>query len=102
VWETDGVKAFVYANYEGSRCGTGVGEANWGEWDYLSRADGVAVHPLPGEVWRHVKTGGRYLVICMALEEASETPVVVYRDMEKGATWARPAREFMDGRFEKL
>lgn len=56
---------------------------------------------LPGEVWKHVKTGGRYMVICMALEEATETPVVVYRGLENGGTWTRPAREFLDGRFER-
>ena len=60
------------------------------------------LYPLPGEIYRHVKTGGRYMVICMALEEAPGTPVVVYRDIEKGGTWTRPAREFLDGRFEKL
>jgi len=102
VCEIGDTRMFFYANYEGSRHGTGVAQERWGEWEYLSRADGVPVFPLPGEMYQHVKTGGRYMVICMASEESSETPVVVYRDVEKGATWTRPACEFLDGRFVRL
>ena len=49
--------------------------------------------------WRHVKTGGLYQVLTPAHLEADESPVIVYRNMDDGKTWVRPASEFYDGRF---
>lgn len=51
--------------------------------------------------WKHVKTGGVYAVVGVAVEEATLRPVVLYR--KAGDAYAtiftRPAAEFMDGRF---
>ena len=52
----------------------------------------------PRSVWRHVKTGREYEVICGALAEATHEMVVVYRGPDS-VEWVRPAREFFDGRF---
>jgi hypothetical protein len=54
-------------------------------------------------VWKHVKTGGLYRIEGFALEEATLTPVVVYRKRDTagslGAMFTRPCTEFFDGRF---
>lgn len=54
-------------------------------------------------VWKHVKTGGLYRIEAFALEEATLTPVVVYRKREagkdNGTMFTRPCAEFFDGRF---
>ena len=54
--------------------------------------------PTPGSRWRHRK-GGLYRVVCVAMEEATKTPVVVYQAEATGLTWTRPHAEFTDGRF---
>lgn len=52
--------------------------------------------------YRHVKTGNRYIVVGVAYEEATLTPLVVYREWENPYPmyWTRPATEFLDERFE--
>jgi len=53
----------------------------------------------PFEIWRHVKTGGLYMVLVRdAIIEADMTEAVVYRGIDL-KTWVRPAVEFFDGRF---
>jgi len=54
--------------------------------------------PAAGQWWRHRK-GGLYQVVCVALTEATQEPVVVYRKHMVGLTWVRPVEEFLDGRF---
>jgi len=60
--------------------------------------DGLPDQPAAGQWWRH-RTGGLYQVVCVALAEATQEPVVVYRKHMVGLTWTRPAAEFLDGRF---
>lgn len=52
--------------------------------------------------WRHRKTGGLYDVVGSALDERTERPLVLYRSLEDGRTWARDAEQFHDGRFVDL
>lgn len=54
------------------------------------------------EVYRHKKTGGIYAVVCNATRESDGVLLVVYRSLETGARWVRPADEFNDGRFERV
>ena len=54
--------------------------------------------PAFGSRWRHRK-GGTYRVLCVALEEATKRPVVVYQADGTGLCWTRPHAEFTDGRF---
>lgn len=54
------------------------------------------------EVYRHKKTGGIYGVICNATRESDGVLLVVYRNLDTGDRWARPADEFNDGRFERV
>lgn len=49
--------------------------------------------------YRHVKTGGYYLHLFIAIEEATLTPLVIYQSEQDGKVWARPQDEFFDGRF---
>lgn len=49
-----------------------------------------------GQTWRHVKSGGKYIVVAVALEEATLTPVVVYRGHDD-VVWTRPLDEFLRG-----
>jgi hypothetical protein len=60
--------------------------------------------PDDGEVYRHRRRGTLYTVIGRAnlqtdhpLED--DEALVIYRDKD-GKLWARPVREFRDGRFE--
>lgn len=51
--------------------------------------------------WKHVKSGGIYVVLVYdATREHDLEPVVVYRACADGRIWVRPAIEFFDGRFE--
>lgn len=54
------------------------------------------------EIYRHKKTGGIYGVVCNATRESDGELMVVYRNIETGERWIRPASEFNDGRFERL
>lgn len=54
------------------------------------------------EIFRHKKTGGVYAVVCNATRESDGVPLVVYRNLDTGALWVRPADEFHDGRFERV
>jgi hypothetical protein len=56
--------------------------------------------PIPGKLYRHIKTGGIYYVHCIASVEASLELVVVYQSQQDGRWWTRPMEEFTDGRFE--
>lgn len=64
----------------------------------------------PGAAWQHVSTGAVYEVLGVALREADCAPLVLYRLRDEGfvnprrgvPTWARPASEFLDGRFVRV
>lgn len=61
--------------------------------------------PKPGEIYLHIKRGGLYRVVCIALVEATLEQVVVYASMpsspeETPVHWIRPLGEFTDGRFQ--
>lgn len=53
-------------------------------------------------LYRHIKTGGLYVIVDTALEEASMTSVTVYRNVTTGQSFTRPSEEFHDGRFERV
>lgn len=63
-----------------------------------------AVEAVPvGSQWRHKKSDGEYTIEGVALSEGGQEPVVIYRANREGATaWVRVARDFMDGRFERI
>lgn len=58
----------------------------------------------PGSIWRHEKSGGVYIVDCIAIEEATLSVVVAYRLLhgERPVTFTRPYKEFTDGRFTQM
>lgn len=59
--------------------------------------------PIHAELYRHIKTGGVYEVICNAQDEsAPERMLIVYRNVKTGDRWVRSAVEFNDGRFERV
>jgi hypothetical protein len=65
-------------------------------------------HRLPreGEVYRHRRRGTVYTVIGRANLQtdrpvSDDETLVIYRGKD-GDLWARPVREFRDGRFEPL
>lgn len=52
--------------------------------------------PIKGAVYRHYK-GSTYCVVCVATNEADETPVVVYQSvLEPEKIWVRPLASFME------
>ena len=55
----------------------------------------IADSPVkPGQVWRHVKTGNRYFVMAVALDEVTLDPVVVYSGSD-GVSWTRSLSVFL-------
>lgn len=50
-------------------------------------------------IYKHLKSGGYYAVVCEGKVESDETPVVVYRSLQDGQVWVRAFDEFYDGRF---
>jgi len=61
---------------------------------------------VPGLIVKHLKRGTTYTVIFTATLQTKDLAyddaiLVVYRG-EDGKIWARPEREFFDGRFEIL
>jgi type IV secretory pathway TrbF-like protein len=55
-----------------------------------------------GSRWRHRRSGRLVTVACVALEEATLTPAVVYREDASLVPLVRPADQFCDGRWERL
>lgn len=55
--------------------------------------------PLRGEIWRHVKTGNRYKILYIGMDEATKESVVVYQDVRKfqyPTVWVRKLSVFME------
>lgn len=81
--------------------------------DYRLRLDGTrlvmtmrAVQLLVGR-WLHRERRTEYLSLGVASLQASRPlfegePLMVYVDVETGRLWARPEREFRDGRFTEV
>lgn len=38
----------------------------------------------------HVKRGTSYTLVCVALREQDQAPLLVYKDVEEGTRWTRP------------
>lgn len=53
-------------------------------------------------IWKHEKTGGLYQILAHAKHEATLEQLVVYQNCATLEIWARPAKEFFDGRFVKV
>jgi hypothetical protein len=53
----------------------------------------LAECPETGSRWRHYK-GGVYVVVGCAMHEGLLEPLVLYRDLDGGITWARPLGDF--------
>lgn len=57
---------------------------------------------LTSTLWRHVKTGGVYVISGECQIEATNEPAVLYQSVQtQGPLWCRPKSEFLDGRFVK-
>lgn len=52
-------------------------------------------------MWRHVKTGERYVIRRVGLRESDHEPLVMYGKVGNPLTWCRPVTEFLDGRFRR-
>lgn len=52
---------------------------------------------ISGELYRHFK-GGLYRIICEAKNSETLEAMIVYQNIESGATWARPKEEFFGKR----
>jgi hypothetical protein len=51
----------------------------------------------PGDRYQHYK-GGLYEIICQAVQESDQTPVVVYRPLSENTqtNWTRPMHDFFE------
>ncbi len=71
-----------------------------GEWQGIPNVpEKNTPEEMPLELYRHAETGGIYEVICNAYDESTKELMVVYRNVENGVPWVKPAKEFNDGRF---
>jgi len=55
---------------------------------------------MSSKLYRHLKTGGKYLLIGKAKLEWNLKPVIVYKSLKTGDIWVRSEEEFYDGRFK--
>jgi hypothetical protein len=53
----------------------------------------------PGQILKHLKTGGYYRILHLAKIEASLEDVYVYEALSNHTIWIRPQLEMQDGRF---
>jgi hypothetical protein len=72
----------------------------------LEKVEAALSQPSPAlpnsEMWRHKKSGGIYAWVMTVVREDDQKVLVVYRGVNDGVRWARPASEFYDGRFERV
>jgi hypothetical protein len=54
--------------------------------------------PRIGHLYQHYK-GSEYMVLLLGKDEATQTDVVVYSELEKKQVWVRPLEEFCPPRF---
>lgn len=50
--------------------------------------------PQPGALYRHHRTGTRYVIVCVSLREDDLEPMVTYVNPEQGVYWTRPVVDF--------
>ena len=55
-----------------------------------------------GSRWKHLKTGGIYIVVGPSIIERTNEPAILYQREGDGTLWVRPTDEFLDGRFEPV
>ena len=55
--------------------------------------------PKFGEIWRHIRTGKHYVILCLCRNTVDTEVMVVYYNVVN-ETWCRPLSQFTDGRFE--
>lgn len=53
----------------------------------------------PGQLLKHLKTGGFYKVLYLAKIEANLADAYVYEALINHTIWIRPKEEMQDGRF---
>jgi hypothetical protein len=83
----------------------GLGHAAWSGPHLWTAQQSTWLRDMAGakqEVYRHKKSGGIYGVVCNATSEHDSVLLVVYRNLETGERWVRPAEEFNDGRFDRV
>lgn len=67
----------------------------------LAPGDVMFVDDPRSMIYRHVMTGGLYVVLHWeAMIESSMDKDVIYQSLSSCTIWVRPKSEFMDGRFE--
>ena len=42
----------------------------------------------------HVRRGSQYNIVCIAIRESDEVPLLIYKNAETGDRWARPVADF--------
>lgn len=75
-------------------CGFSVSGSAWSQRHRWEATNATWMREMAGaqqEVYRHKKTGGIYAVVCNATGESDGVLLVVYRNIETGDRWARPA-----------
>lgn len=55
-----------------------------------------------GTRWKHIKSGHDYMIHGHVIMEATLSLAITYSMYGQTEIWCRPAREFLDGRFERL
>lgn len=63
--------------------------------DVQSKLQSIRSSIPDGSKWQHYK-GGRYEVVTVCVKEDSLEPMVVYRSLKYGSTWARTIENWND------
>jgi hypothetical protein len=56
----------------------------------------------PGQLLKHLKTGGHYKILHLAKLESTKEDVYVYEALINHTIWVRSSAQMLDGRFEPI
>lgn len=52
--------------------------------------------PQPGEIYRHYRNNGLYVVVCLSIKYGTLDPLVTYRSNASGRCWTRTLADFAE------
>jgi hypothetical protein len=52
--------------------------------------------PQPGEIYRHYRNNGLYVVVCRSIRYGTLEPLVTYRSNASGRCWTRTLEDFAE------
>lgn len=101
-FENGAIPGYIYRSLDGKSI-LAATEINVDENSLVEASDKESATILnPGDICRHVKTQGDYVVLYWAKTEKKEIPVVVYQSLKDRKLWVRHRSSMFDGRFQRI